>query len=206
LFSLLLTGHGMDPNGLTLALALAPIVAALAQSVLGDAAAGSFAARTWPTLAAVTGLLLLIPQPSFSNPVTDAVLLLAPLATGIGAALFVTSRSSENQSALTVALSAAALLFAAAWIVHFVLHQTTARFSPLAALLDAVIALLTLLALSRIGLTRWSAQFALVPLAVILQGFILLRPALDAYSIAGTGLLLLGCVFLLLPQPIEKPF
>jgi len=206
LLSLLLTGHGINPNGLTLALALVPIVAAVAQTVLGDTAPGSFAARTWPALAAITGLLLLIPQPSFANPVTDATLLLAPLATGIGAALFSTSSNHRQAPALPSTLSAAALLFAVAWLVHFLLHHITAYLSPLAALLDAFTAILTLFALGRIGLGRWSTQFALVPLAIILQGFALLRPALDTYNTAGIALLLLGTVFLLLPQPTEKAF
>jgi len=204
LLSLLLTGHGTDPNDLTLALALVPIVAAVAQSALGNAATGSLAARTWPALAAITGLLLLVPQPSFANPIRDTVFLLAPLATGIGAALFISS--SRNQPALVSALSAATLLFASAWLVQFLLHHTTAHFYPLAATLDAATALLTLLALSRIGLMRWSAQFAIVPLAVILQGFVLLRPPIDPYNSTGIALLLLGSIFLLLPQPIEKAY
>jgi len=205
LFALVLTGHGIDPNALTVALALVPIVAAVAQNAFRDAATGSLAARTWPALAAIAGLLLLIPQPSFANPVTDIALLLAPLSTSIGAALFSSSISTQNKpAALTSALSSAAILFALAWLVQFLLHHTTAQFSPLAALLDAVTAFLTLFALSRIGLARWSAQFALAPLIVILQGFILLRPVLDAYSSAGLALLLLGCIFLLLPQPTEK--
>jgi drug/metabolite transporter (DMT)-like permease len=206
LLSLLLSGHGINPNGLTLALALVPIVAVIAQTAIGDTAPGSFAARTWPALAAITGLLLMIPQPSFANPVTDATLLLAPIVTGIGAALFSTSRNHPQAAALPSALSAASLLFALAWLVHFLLHHITAYLSPLAALLDAFTAILTLFALGRIGLNRWSAQFALIPLAIILQGFVLLRPTLDTYNIAGITLLLLGTVFLLLPQPTEKAF
>jgi drug/metabolite transporter (DMT)-like permease len=204
LLSLLLTGHGIDPNALTLALALVPIVAAVTQNALGNATPDSFAARTWPALAALTGLLLLVPQPSFANPIADATLLLAPLATGIGAALFSTSASPKNQLAFPTTLSATALLFSAAWLVQYLLHHTSAHLSPLAALLDAATALLTLLALSRIGLASWSAQFVLVPLAVILQGFVLLRPPIDPYNSAGIALLLLGCIFLLLPQPTEK--
>ena len=185
--------------------ALVPIVAAIAQIALGSAPPGSFAARTWPALAALTGLLLLIPQPSLANPVADATLLLAPLATGIGAALFSTSPPPKNNPALPSALSAAALVFASAWTVQFLLHHASAHLSPLAALLDAATALLTLLSLSRIGLMRWSVQFVLVPLMVILQGFVLLRPPIDAYNSSGLALLLLGCIFLLLPQPAEKP-
>jgi len=203
--SLLLTGHGTNPNNLTLALALVPIVAAIAQSAFDDAAPGSFAARTWPALATIAGMLLIIPQPSLADPITDATLLLAPLVTGIGAALLSTSSSPLNQPALTSALSAAALLFALAWLVQFCLHLTTGHLSPLAALLDAATAILTLLSLRRIGLARWSSQFALVPLFVILQGFVFLRPPLDAHNITGMALLLLGCTFLLLPQPSEKP-
>jgi drug/metabolite transporter (DMT)-like permease len=202
--ALLLTGQGINSNSLTLALALVPVVAGVTQTALGDAAPGSFATSTWPALAAITGLLLLIPQPSFANPVTDATLLLAPLTTGIGAALFTTSRSSRNRPTFASALLAAALLFAAAWSIQFLLHRTTAHFTPLAALLDAATALLTLLSLSRIGLTVWSAQFTLVPLIIILQGFVLLRPRINVYNSAGLSLLLLGCIFLLLPQPSEK--
>ncbi len=203
--ALLLTGHGIDPNSLTLALALVPIVTVSAQNALGDTAPGSFAARTWPALAAVTGLLLIVPQPDFANPITDLTLILAPLATGIGAALFRTSTADQGPlPTLTSALSAAALLFGIAWVIQFLLHHTTTHLSLLGTLLDAATAILTLLALGRIGLSRWSAQFALVPLAVILQGFVLLRPALDAYNTAGIALLLLGSIFLLLPQPEEK--
>jgi len=154
---------------------------------------------------AVTGLLLLIPQPSFNDPVRDAVLLLSPLATGIGAALFSTVLPDRKHSlALASALSCAALLFGAAWFVHFFLHHATTHLSSLAALLDGVTATLLLFSLMRIGLTRWASQFALVPLAVILEGLVLLRPSMNLYNSSGTALLLLASIFLLLPQPAEK--
>jgi len=204
LASLLLTGHGTNPNNLTLALALVPIVAVIAQTAFDHGAPGSFAAHTWPALAAIAGLLLIIPQPSLADPVTDATLLLAPLATGIGAALFSTSSSPRNQPELTSALGAAAFLFAVVWVVQFFLHLTTAHLSPVAAFLDAATAILTLLSLRHIGLTRWSAQFVLIPFLVILQGLVLLHPPMDAHNSTGLALLLIGSIFLLLPQPTEK--
>lgn len=195
-------------SSLIIALALAPVAAGVTLTALGDGS-GSLAGRVWPGLAAVGGLLLVLPQPSLADPRIDLVLALAPVLTGIGAALFGAPQSrgpAEYPRLLTrgaSALSGAALAFSAALIVQLAMHAPRPAFSPLAATIDAAIALLSILAIGRLGTMRWSAQFAIVPLLVLAEGFIIMRARPDVRGLAGLGLLLLAGVVLLLPQSDE---
>ncbi len=82
---LLLPGRDLDSSALTIALALTPIIIAIASGALGTESSEGIAGRIWPSLAAVAGLLLVLVQPSLGDLRTDFLLLLAPLLTGLGA-------------------------------------------------------------------------------------------------------------------------
>ncbi len=74
-------------------------------------------------------------------------------------------------------------------------------FPAIAVALDGLTVGLTILALLRLGAMRWSAQFLLVPLTTILEGIVVLRPALTVRSWAGLALLLLGGGLVLARSP-----
>jgi hypothetical protein len=76
----------------------------------------------------------------------------------------------------------------------------------LAAGLDALEAFLAVLALGRLSAARWSAQFALVPLLVLLEGLAMLRTAVPARVITGLVLLGIASAALLLPPAEESQF
>jgi threonine/homoserine efflux transporter RhtA len=61
-------------------------------------------------------------------------------------------------------------------------------------------ALLSLLVLVRLGAVRWSAQFVLLPLLILLQGIVILRPAITVRWVAGMLLIVTASLYLLLPQ------
>jgi hypothetical protein len=184
-----LLAGGMDAGSLTIALALTPVVVAVAASALGDGSEG-MAGRLWPGLAAVAGLLLVLTQPSMSNVRNDGLLLLAPVLTGVGAALFCTKPGRSVASTLV----GAAVVFVLGW------GLLRGSVSVVSVACDGVLALLGVLAVSRLGATRWSAQFALVPLLIVLEGLVLVRPGLQVRWIVGLALVAVGSVYLLLPQ------
>jgi threonine/homoserine efflux transporter RhtA len=68
---------------------------------------------------------------------------------------------------------------------------------------DGVLALLSLLVLARLGAVRWSAQFALLPLLILLQGILILRPTITVRWVAGMLLIATASIYLLLPQAEE---
>jgi drug/metabolite transporter (DMT)-like permease len=76
----------------------------------------------------------------------------------------------------------------------------------LAAGLDALQAFLTLLALSKLSATRWSAQFALIPLLILLEGIGLMRSSVPARMIVGLLLLAFAAVALVVPPSEDAPF
>ena len=192
----LLRARRMDVSGMMMALALTPVVVALAGRM--DAVAG----RLWPGLAAVAGLMLVLAQPSLGDVRSDAALCLAPVLTGCGAALLCSERA-ESAWRMPAALACAAMVFAVSWGVSTWQAGNVAVPSLLATACDGVLALLGLLVLTRLGAVRWSAQFALLPLLVLVQGIWILRPPLTLRW--GTGILLLTVagVYLLLPQAEE---
>ena len=85
---LLLGAHSLDAGGLTMALALTPVVITVAAAALGTGAGDGITGRLWPGLAAVSGLLLVLAEPSLTNIRSDVALAMAPVLTGVGAALF----------------------------------------------------------------------------------------------------------------------
>ena len=199
---LLVPGRDLDSSALTIALALTPIIIAIASGALGNESSEGIAGRIWPSLAAVSGLLLVLVQPSLDLR-TDLLLLLAPVLTGLGAVLFCTDHS-RSVSRITSALLGACALFALALATSRFLTGTRLTFSLLAIACDGIVALLGIATLSRLGATRWSSQFTWVPLLIILEGIVLVRPRLTAHWFTGLALLILAGVYLLLP-PVDEP-
>jgi drug/metabolite transporter (DMT)-like permease len=187
--------------GLTMALALTPVVLVVVQAALqqrGEALAG----RLWPGLAAVAGLLLLLAQPSLSNPGRDLLLVLAPVLSGWGAALFCSTPATAWR--LPAALLGGCAVLSLGASVNYAMHVGSWPDMPgLAAGLDAAEALLSLLTLSRLSATRWSAQFAIVPLLVVLEGIVLMHSRVPQRMIVGLALLAAAGTALLVP-PAEE--
>jgi hypothetical protein len=65
-------------------------------------------------------------------------------------------------------------------------------------------ALLGVVTLDQLGATRWSSQFTWVPLLVIFEGIVMVRPRLTPHWFIGLLLLIVAGVYLLLPQ-VEEP-
>ena len=192
----LLHATRMESSGLMMALALTPVVVAIAGRI--DDVAG----RIWPGLAAVAGLMLVLVQPSLGDARSDVAMALAPLLTGCGAALFCSEGNTTVWQA-PAALAGAAIIFSASWAGAW--HAGGVVLPSLSAVVcDGVLALLSLLVLARLGAVRWSAQFALLPLLILLQGILILRPAITVRWVAGMLLIATASVYLLLPQAEEN--
>jgi hypothetical protein len=187
----------VSSTSLTLALALTPVVITVAESAAHNAVE-SLAGRLWPGLAAIAGLLLLLEQPSLANPARDFLLVLSPVLSGCGAVLFASSRPAAWR--LPAALLGGAAVLALGAVVNHVTHLGGWPDMPgLAAGLDAVEAILSLVALSRLSAARWSAQFAIVPLLVVLEGIGLARSSVPLRMIVGLVLLAAASAALLMP-------
>jgi hypothetical protein len=200
--SLLLHAHSVEATGLTIALMLVPVVVAVARPAFRHTEGGELAGRLWPGIVGVTGMLLMLPQPSLSNARNDVVLAVSVLATGIGAAWFRT-RSGTPVWRLLAALLGAALLFTVG--IHGI-SETAVKGMALGALLDGGLILLSVGALLRIGATRWSAQYVIVPLIIFLESLVLARLwRVDARVLVGLGLMVFATVFLLLPPRPDEP-
>ncbi len=194
-------GAEAGPTDLLVALSLTPVVAAVAMAAVADGAE-DLAGRLWPGLAAVAGLLLMLPQPSLGDVRMDVVLALSGVLPGVGAAVFCSGGSGKALARLVAGLSGAGLVFGVALVVQVKVRGIAPWFSGWAAVMDGVLAVLGLLTLVRLGTMRWAAQFALVPLVVTVEGLVLLRPGWDWRVMLGLGLLLAASVYLLLP-PVE---
>lgn len=200
--SLLIRGRELDAGSLTIALALTPVIIAIAASALGTERSNGIAGRIWPSLAAVAGLLLLLAQPTLGDARSDLALVLAPALTGVGAALFSVDAPSWH-SRLTSTLLGASLLFTVALAETYVVAGVRPSISLLAVACDGLLALLGVITLAQLGATRWSSQFTWIPLLIVIEGIVLVRPQLTAYWIAGLVLLALASVYQLLPQAEE---
>jgi hypothetical protein len=197
----LLRPGGVSGSALAMALALTPVVLAVAEAAMRGAS-GDLAGRLWPGLAAIAGLLLVLAEPSLANPMNDLLLVLAPVLTGCGAALFCTAK--ETTWRLPSALLGAAVLLACGALVVVAQHERVwPEMLGLAAGMDAAQAMLTVLVLGRLSGARWSAQFALVPLLVLLEGLGLVREWVPGRVVCGLLLLAGASVALLLP-PVEE--
>ena len=103
----------------------------------------------------------------------DLVLALTPLLTGCGAVLFCSARASIWR--LPAALLGACVALGLGAAINLATHVGGwPDMAGLAAGFDALEALLALIALGRLSATRWSAQFAIVPLLVLLEGVVLM--------------------------------
>lgn len=198
---LLIHGRQLDASSLTIALALTPIVIAIATSAFGTQRS-NFAGRIWPGLAAVAGLLLLLAQPELGDVRTDLALILAPTLTGIGAALF-WADLPVSASRVTTALLGASILFTLALAMTCVVTGSRPSISLLAVASDSVMALLGVITLVQLGATRWSSQFTWIPLLIVVEGIALVRPQLTTYRLVGLMLLAVASIYLLLPQDGE---
>jgi hypothetical protein len=198
---LLLPARALDASALTIALALTPIIIAIASTALGTESPEGIAGRIWPALATIAGLLLVLVEPSLADLRTDLVLLVAPVLTGVGAVLFCKDHE-KNPARAATALLGACTLFALALVVSHLAGAQLAV-SLLATACDGLIALLGIATLSQLGATRWSSQFTWIPLLIILEGIALVRPKLTAHWFTGLVLLILAGVYLLLPPSDE---
>ena len=200
----LLYPHAMPAASLTMALALTPVVIAVYESAARHNSE-SLAGRLWPGLATIAGLLLLLTQPSLSNPVQDLVLVMTPLLTGCGAMLFCSARASAWR--LPASLLGACAVLALGAAINLATHVGGwPEMAGLAAGLDAIEALLALIALGRLSATRWSAQFAIVPLIVLVEGVLMVPASIPARMIVGLLLLTFAAIALLVPPSEESRF
>jgi hypothetical protein len=193
----------LNAGALTIALALTPVVVAVGVAAFGAAKADGVAGRIWPGLAAVTGLLLVLIQPNLSNTRSDIALALAPVLTGMGAALFWFDGESARPSA-AYALMGAAALFAFSTVGVAVATGHMPSISWLAVAYEGLLALLSVLALRSLGAMRWSSQFTWLPLLILLQGIVMVRPPVTARWLIGLGLITVASVYLLLPQEEDR--
>jgi hypothetical protein len=194
---LLLRPHELSATSLTMALALTPVAVGVATAALGSGSSASVAGRIWPGLAAIGGLLLLLAEPALGDPTTDIALVLAPTLTGVGAALLCSGGVSRWRA--TTALFGGTFLFAVVLIAESLITHSRPRAALLAMACDGFMALLSVYALLKVGATRWSAQFTLLPLLIVLEGIILVRPLFTARWVVGLALLALASLYLLLP-------
>jgi drug/metabolite transporter (DMT)-like permease len=211
----------IDPGGLTMALALTPVVLVVAGSVWQQEEQGEVAGQLWPGLAAVGGLLLILVQPALDDPRNDIVYLLTPILTGLGAVLY-PARPRRGEEALAqpsgvflalrkehrdglLMLLGAAAVFAVGALVQRVTGAHV-QASVLAVAWDGVTVLLSVLALERLSAQRWAAQFVLLPLLILIEGLVLVHPPLTVRWIVGLALLAAAAVYLLLPpaMPAES--
>ena len=201
--ALLIRGRELDSSSLTIALALTPIIIAVAAAALGTETSDGIAGRIWPGLAAIAGLLLLLAQPTLGDARTDLALILAPALTGVGAALFCIDHPA-SPTRITAALTGASTLFALALIGTHLVSRTPVSISLLAVASDGVLALLGVTTLVQLGATRWSSQFTWIPLLIVVEGIILVRPPLTAHWLIGLLLLAVASIYLLLPAADES--
>jgi hypothetical protein len=200
--ALLIPGRDLDSGALTTALALTPVIIAIAASAFRSDSSEGIAGRIWPGLAAVAGLLLVLVQPSLGDARADLALLLAPLLAGVGAALFTVDQPRATLR-IPVALFGACTLFSIALAALWFLSSVRPTISLTAVACDGILSLLSIITLTQLGATRWSSQFTWVPLLIILEGIIMVRPRLTTHWVVGLALLLLAGVYLLLPAEDE---
>ena len=199
---LVLHARTLEATGLTVAMALVPVVVAVARPAFRETEGAEIAGRMWPGIAAAAGFLLVLPEPSLASWQEDLVLLLAPVATGVGAAWLRTRQGTELTRA-AAALAGAATVFLGAAAVQGGMRAAAWRGVLPVATVDAVVVSLSVTALFRLGATRWSAQFEIVPLVVLLEGLLGVGFRPDTRAVAGIVVVVLSSVFLLLPPRHE---
>lgn len=200
----LLLPHGISGASITMALALTPVVIAVAETATHHNG-GNLPGRLWPGLATIAGLLLLLAEPSLANPAEDVLLALTPVLTGCGAVLFCSARQSNWR--IPAALLGACIAQGIGAAINLAMHTGGwPQMAGLATGFDAIEATLALVALERLSTTRWSAQFAIVPLLVVLESIVLMPDSMSARTVVGLLLLALAALALLIPPSEEPPF
>ena len=191
----------VNANNATLALALVPCVTAVTMSASEHEGSADLTARLWPGLAGVAGLLLLLPQPVFTDWRFALAFVAMPLLVGAGSSAFSAAcgpdvfRGSQRGSLTCTVLLLAGSAFGLLSLRSF--RGSVASFSWGVAALDGLLALLSLLVLQRLGAMSWAAQFLLIPLLTLLEGAVLLHPVLDLRSWLAFALLAVSGGYLL---------
>ncbi len=204
----LVAGRFVSGSSASLAMALSPVVVAVAMTALG-ALGQDLPARLWPGLTGLAGLLLLLPQPDLS-PRFLLALSVMPVSAGLASA-FVDrglshareggDRKGRPRSWMAVALLGAAVVYGG---LAFQGWRESARHFPWSAcVLDGLGAFLSLQVLETLGAMRWCAQFLVTPLLTLLEGVVFLHPLLDLRSWLAFGLLLVSSAYLLWNRTAE---
>jgi len=196
---LLFAGVMPKATDLMVSMSLTPIVMAVAMVAFTGSGGGLNGADLLPGLCAGAGLLIIVPVPSLDSYAGDAVLVLAPVAVGVGAILL----AGQVERPLYSRTAAAALGGAAAMLSAFALGPLRVAPALSAIALDLLTLLLTLLSLKQCGLRRFSAQFAAVPLLLLLEGLVFVRIRPNWEQAGGLGLLMIA-VALLLREPANS--
>jgi len=193
----MLLGVGfLDAGSMAIALALTPVVVVVAESVGG--AEELTGEGLWPGLAACCGLLLMLPAPSLTDWRNDVALLLAPVLTGVGCVVF--RRSGLGVSVawkVSAGLAGGGVVFGLGVLAESLSRRGWSVISPAATGIDAVLSLLAVVALGRLTAAQYSAKYVLVPLAVLLEGVLLLHSVPTWRSVACGILLAVAGVVLL---------
>lgn len=191
----------LGPANRVLALALTPVVVAVAEAALGTQEQGLSARSLWPGLAAVSGLLLVLPEPSLASPLNDAALLLAPLLTGIGCTLFRrhTLDAMDARGNAAAMFVSAGILFGLGTAFQSTLQHTLPVPSFAAVAIDLILTLLSILSLQRLTATQYAARYVLVPLVILALSLLQVHETITARSVT-SAVLLAGAAISLLRQ------
>lgn len=204
-----IAGRRISPDNGTLALALAPVVVAMLASGSGSAEGRDLPGMLWPGLAALTGLLLLLPQPAYSEWRPWLGLCSMPALVSVGAWWFGQGWDDgglrpSSWGGISLGLIGGAVVFAVLWVatIGFGSDGGSSAFRGgfwsgawAGCGLDGLSALLALLALQRLHAVRWVSQFLWIPLVGLLEGVVFLWPVLDARSWVGLGLVGVGAAY-----------
>src|ERR1700761_4471943 len=193
----------LGPANRVLSLAVTPVVVAVTEAALGTQEHGLSPKTLWPGLAAISGLLLVLPEPSLANPLNDAALLLAPLLTGIGCSLF-RRHALDATGSSTGAFASGCLLFSLGTVIQSTLQQTLPIPSFAAIAIDLVLALLSILALQRLTATQYVSRYVLVPLMILLLSLLQVHETITTRSVACAALLAGAALSLLLQNAKQE--
>lgn len=194
--ALLVPPRGGAASDFVLALSLTPVVVCVAAPALGATGSTGMGERVWQGLAASAGLLMLLAPPSLHPLRPEMTYGLGPLLAGVGAVFFC-AEESATADATALALSGGGAVFAVALAVAVLRGGALPRISWIACAADGLLALLEVGALAQLGPLRWSAQYAVVPLLIVVQGMVMLHSPLTVRTVAGLGLLMASSAFLL---------
>jgi hypothetical protein len=191
----------LGASGLTIALALTPVVVAVAWPALTERQ--FYLNQLWPGIVAAAALLIAIPAPSTADWRSDASMALAPLLTGIGCVLYARSDVPVLWKA-TASLALATILFTIGVLTQSFAQHAALSISLSAISIATVLFLLALLALSRFSAMQYTARYTLVPLVLLMEGPLLLSRSLLTWRAILCAALLLLATVALLRTPAEE--